>query len=266
MAAEDVIEASNNPNFRGRQFAIDNKAVLDHIVCRSFRDHLGRSALPNMKFRLGEFVKMSNDGRCKAKDNGPGETWNTDVYCDYKIEDRTLGSDYFCIDNICFEMFPNTCSKYGVSWMNIYLSEAGFEQFIQKFKGDIDENRYRLDESEYTIDKRQKLVSICVSMDEIDLPSFKMTINDVINYNHLNITDCGTFDNVLHDPQMHGLYRGTGIFSCNYKVELDKGCIDHPNDCYYSFHGRLRMQLIGVRIFGKEEKLRKVGSKGIRGL
>lgn len=71
----------------------ENAAGLRHIL-ESFRDHLGSSSEPNMKFR----VSYAGDSTANLK-------------CDYTVNDRTMTSDYFAIDNIYFEMFQPTFGR-----------------------------------------------------------------------------------------------------------------------------------------------------------
>merc|ERR1712070_274506 len=90
------------------------------------------------------------------------------VYCDYTIDGRTVTSDYFCIDNIYFAVFPHTpkdgtpASNDGVSRMNVYFSKDSCEKFLDKL---FEETRFALDCEQFFTDEKQRLVSTSVAID-----------------------------------------------------------------------------------------------------
>lgn len=90
-----------------------NAAVLRHIL-GSYRDHLGSGSPPNMKFRCGPLRNELRSVLFGALRNEGGS-----VYCDYTVNDRKITSDYFCIDNIYFDIFQPS-SEERVSRLGIY--------------------------------------------------------------------------------------------------------------------------------------------------
>lgn len=72
--------------------------VLRHIV-DEFSDHLGRATPPNVKFVLTPFVDLGDASEYKAKDDGRGSKFNTNVKCVYDIDGVDYTSDYFAIDH-----------------------------------------------------------------------------------------------------------------------------------------------------------------------
>jgi hypothetical protein len=116
----------------------DTAAVLTHLL-DEFDDHLGNAYDPNFTFTIGEFNDLGDDNNYKAKDDGPGHKFNAPVMCKYTINGNDIESDYFAVDNVFFEMYPamtkdgSIAKNHGTSWMNVYLTQAGFSQFYNKF-------------------------------------------------------------------------------------------------------------------------------------
>jgi len=281
-AAKRVLELMNDDSPIRPPAAIkeeeENEIALGHIL-DSYLDHLGGRTAPNMVFHVDndKFIDIGDSDRYKARDEGPGNKYKTSVRCFYNIEDRIVASDYFCIDNIYFEMFPlergdgSPVNSYGYSWMNIYFSDAGFVQFIRKFREDT---KWGLRDSLFHRDRAQGLVKLGVSIDEDNPPSWKvMHFHDDPDIDSAEITNDGPFDGILTDPELRGIYRGTGIFSTSFNVVMQGEDVttlaaarDHARSDGGDIPGRLRMLLLGVRIFGREETLRKISFERQRGL
>ena len=155
-------------DYNGSNIDPEDAEVLEHIV-EGFSDHLGRRDNPNFTFMISNFDDLGSNETYKAKDDGPGSKFNASVSCNYTINDKTVTSDYFAMDNIYFEAVSITSKEgvpaknHGTSWMNIYLSRAGAKQFVNKFSDDVG---WAIKATMFTVDTRQGLASLRVSLDD----------------------------------------------------------------------------------------------------
>lgn len=96
--------------------------------------------------------------------------------------------------------------------------------------------------------EKQNLWSFPVLVDAKNPPSWKVMVpRNRFGDDSIEIVNHGRLDTILNNPSMNGLYRGTGIFRLAYSTRSEEA----------------RMQLVGVRIFKKEEYFRSMENKAV---
>jgi hypothetical protein len=278
-SAAAAADADGNPrkarraSYNGVDMPESDAAVLAHVL-DSFLDHLGRRDLPNLTFAVGPFRSLGSTNKYKAKDDGPGTKFTAPVTCAYpgvvvlakaggagngrrraaaSASASAVMSDYFAIDNIWFEMCPiltadgSRAHNHMVTWMNVYLSEPGARQLVDKFESDtggwrLKPSQFRWhdddDEGEQQEGGGGSAASVTVSMSDEEPPTWvEMALPksgrsgtgggaDTDTGMDLGGTDLpavqlqrmGPVRDVMSDPAKHGVYRGTGIFCATYNV------------------------------------------------
>ena len=162
--------------------------------------------------------------------------------------------------------------------MNVYFTEPGLRQFKSKFKRDAG---WSINREMFRRDTVKDSAAVTVSMCDEEPPTWvEMVISTDSTHGGtgmgtVQLRRSGPVGDVMADPSRHGLYRGTGIFRATYNVVSNsRGCCvsnlmykrDEALQGGTPLRGRLALQLVGVRVFGRDDQIQRVAFGKKRGL
>jgi hypothetical protein len=243
----------------------DSFELIKRHVGDEFRDHIKsdvKERKPKIVIRFANALKnLGHNPAYKAKSQNEDEDRHfADLEVEYNIKGVAVCGDLVAFDNAYLDLTmkydkdnreATNCLR---TWCNVYFTIDAmriFSSIVELGTG------YKVDFSEFTLDKAQGLLSFTVNIDEDDPPTVNVYTTNPKTHK-LMLMNAGRVPEACAAEQDRKIFKGTVFIGMSASVYAPIGTPPSP-----SAHGlHLKMELLGCRLYGiADVKVVRLGKK-----